>query len=356
MLIAFVFFGWGCSAKPAENPSEAGETTAGMVSQNTPGGAAASGGMPTSTKPSTAMQGGTEAAASSGGQAVETTPAPTGEVLAFRDLEYTPPEGGDPEMSKLDLFRVDDDVVRPLVLLVHGGSWASGDKAGFSDKIAPWWLEQGYVAAPVNFRLASKRRETPVVKPGDMAKDIAAALAWLMSKADEYKIAKDKVVLLGYSSGAHLVALLGTDERYLQNAGVDEENIAASISLDVHAYDVPYALSLMVGSVVEQNIPIIEHLFGATREEQLEASPIHYLDGWAARQLIISVDKDPEEEGTHGYIVSKTAQRYVEALRAAGHQAKTIHDSSETHASLVLGFGDAGDKATQAILQLIQSL
>ena len=39
---------------------------------------------------------------------------------------------------------------------------------------------------------------------------------------------------------------------------------------------------------------------------------------------------------------SKTAQRYIEALRAAGHDAETVHDSSETHSSLVMGFGDAG--------------
>ena len=98
-----------------------------------------------------------------------------------------------------------------------------------------------------------------VVKPADMAKDIAAALAWLMAHADEYKIQKQGG-LAGVFIGGHLVALLGTDERYLRDAGVDEKKIAASISLDVHAYDVPYALSLMVGSVVEQNIPTIDTL------------------------------------------------------------------------------------------------
>ena len=45
-----------------------------------------------------------------------------------------------------------------------------------------------------------------MVKPNDQVADIASALAWLMDHADEYKIARDRIVLLGYSSGAHLVA------------------------------------------------------------------------------------------------------------------------------------------------------
>ena len=284
------------------------------------------------------------------------SPAPTGEVVAYRDLGYAPPPGVESDLATLDVFRVDDGQVRPLVLLVHGGSWASGDKAGFEENIVPWWLEQGYVAAPVNFRLASKFNEAPVVKPADQARDIAAALAWIMTQAETYKIATEDVVLLGYSSGAHLVALLASDETYLQQAGLSETQVSASISLDVHAYDVPYALTLMVGSVVESNIPVIKHLFGSTETEQLQSSPIAFVDGWAARTLLISVDEDVNDETTHGYIVSKAAQRYVTALTEAGHQAETFHDSTETHASLVGGFGAPGDAVTEVVKTFIGSL
>lgn len=283
-------------------------------------------------------------------------PATTGETLRLKDLAYTPPPGVESELATLDLYRVDDDRVRPLVLMIHGGSWASGDKAGFEERFVPWWLEQGYVAAAVNFRLASTRGQTPVVKPADQVRDIAAALAWLSSNADTYQIATEGVVLLGYSSGAHLAALLGTDERFLQGAGLREAQVDASISLDIHVYDVPYALSLMVGSVVEQNMPIIRHLFGDTEAEQLEGSPISYLDGWAASALIVSVDEDPEVEGTHGYIVSNAAARYVAALEEAGHSADRIHDRTETHSSLVMGFGEPGDQVTQKIQEFLATL
>ena len=44
---------------------------------------------------------------------------------------------------------------------------------------------------------------------------------------------------------------------------------------------------------------------------------------------MVSVDADPEEEGTHGYIVSQAAQRYITALREAGHQAETLAISKQ---------------------------
>ena len=203
--------------------------------------------------------------------------------MAFKNLAYTPPPGVTSDLATLDLYRVDDGVERPLVLLVHGGSWISGDKAGFEAKIVPWCLERGYAAAAVNFRLASKPADAPpFVKPADQVRDIAAALAWLMDQAETYTLASDGIVLMGYSSGAHLVALLGTDEAYLEEVGLEPTSLAASISLDVHAYDVPYALELMVGSVVDANRGSIRFLFGQSEAEQLQSSPIHFVDGWAA--------------------------------------------------------------------------
>lgn len=273
-----------------------------------------------------------------------------------RELAYSPPHDGDTSLNTLDLFDPGGIAPRPLVLLVHGGSWVGGDKAGFEGDVVPWWLARGYIAAPVNFRLATGISQGHEVKPRDQARDIASALGWLLSNANSYHIDASRVILLGYSSGAHLVALLGTDERLLREADVDPSSILASISLDVHVYDVPYALSLMEGSVVEQNIPLIEHLFGATEAEQLEASPIHYVDDWAARSLIISVDASVDEVGSHGYIVAQCANRYVDALRAAGHPSETLHDASETHASLVMGFGQPGDLTTQAIQELLDDL
>lgn len=272
------------------------------------------------------------------------------------DLAYPAPEGADDALATLDLYRLDDDEVRPLALLVHGGSWVGGDKANFDQAapdFIPWWIDRGYVVAAVNFRLASPMGQELEVGPKDQARDIAHALAWLH---EQEGIASQGTVAVGFSSGAHLVALLGADGSYLEEPGLAQTQLAATVSLDVHAYDVPYALDLMVGSVVEQNIPLIEHLFGATEEEQLSASPIHFVEGQVAPAMLVSVEPSPDEEGSHGWIVSKASEHYAEALRAEGHLVETLHDSDETHDSLAMGFGAEGDQATEAVGAFLDAL
>ena len=275
------------------------------------------------------------------------------------DLAYVPPNGVNDGLATLDLYRVDDDQQRPLVLLVHGGSWVSGDKSNFhatAPDFIPWWIERGYVVAAVNFRLASPLGQALEVGPRDQARDIAHALAWLNEQGEERGIAPEGTVAVGYSSGAHLVALLGADGSYLEEAGLPETHLAATVSLDVHAYDVPYALDLMVGSQVEQNIPLIEHLFGETTTDQLSASPIQFTQGWVAPALFVSVEPSPEEIGTHGFIVNKAAENYAAALQAEGHTVTTLHDSDETHASLATGFGADDDLVTQTVGAFLEDL
>lgn len=294
-------------------------------------------------------------------QGVETALDPTAaSVLALKELSYALPTGRDTTMAKLDLYRLDDGHPRPLVLLVHGGSWMGGDKSNFAEAapaFIPWWLERGYTVAAVNFRLATRPGSSSEVGPKDQVSDIAHALAWLLADAEAHSIdPQGEVVAVGYSSGAHLVALLGADGRYLEAADLAETRLQATVSLDVHAYDVPFALSLMPGSVVEANIPLIEHLFGESEQEQLAASPIHYLDGYVAPAMLVSVQPSPSERGTHGYIVAEAAKRYSSALRSRGHTVKTFHDSNETHGSLAIGFGEDGDAVTAAVAAFLDAL
>ncbi len=274
------------------------------------------------------------------------------DVVADRDLVYPLPSGGNAASSTLDVYYRPDGGPKRLVLLVHGGSWVSGDKENFdiaAPDLIPWWVERDYVVVAVNFRLASPPGGPLEVGPMDQAMDIANALRWIEDHAADYGITEAGAVLLGFSSGAHLVALLGADGQYLETAGLGEEYVAATISLDVHAYDVPYALGLMPGSVVEANIPLIEHLFGDTEAEQLEASPIGYVDGFVADALLITAEPSPQEVGSHGYIASSVTERYAAALQLAGQMAVTHHWNDETHSALVLDFGAEGDAPTVAV-------
>lgn len=122
----------------------------------------------------------------------------------------------------------------PLVLYVHGGGWKRGSKDSATGRAKPvHYPEQGYAFASINYRLV------PAATVEQQAVDVASALAAVLAKGDALGIDRTKVVLMGHSAGAHLVALVGTDERYLRGAGLSFADVDGVIPNDGAAYDVP---------------------------------------------------------------------------------------------------------------------
>ena len=253
---------------------------------------------------------------------------------------------GPDSQHRLDVYHRPDGGPKQWVLLVHGGSWVSGDKGNFDTaarELIPWWLDRDYAVAAVNFRLASRQGQPLTVSPRDQAEDLALAVDWLQEHADDHGVTEPGVVAFGFSSGAHLVALLGADPNLAPEA------VSATISFDVHAYDVPYALQLMEGSVVERNIPAIEHLFGPTEASQLDGSPSHHAGPHTPPALLVSAEPSPTEIGSHGYVASTASEAYASTLVGHGVRAEAVHYDGETHNSLVMDFGTAGDQPTEAV-------
>lgn len=119
----------------------------------------------------------------------------------------------------------------PLIVFVHGGGWKRGSKDNATGRFKPeHYPTQGYVFASINYRLV------PAATVEQQAADVASAVKGLLARPD---IDPRRVVLMGHSAGAHLVALVGTDERYLKGVGLSLANISGVIPIDGAAYDVP---------------------------------------------------------------------------------------------------------------------
>lgn len=122
----------------------------------------------------------------------------------------------------------------PLIVFVHGGGWKRGSKDNASGSWkAPHYTGEHYAYAAINYRLVPKNTVE------DEASDVAHALKALLDHAAQFGIDRRRVVLMGHSAGAHLVALVGTDERYLKSAGLSFRDVAGVIPIDGAAYDVP---------------------------------------------------------------------------------------------------------------------
>ncbi|HEX4848555.1 MAG TPA: alpha/beta hydrolase [Novosphingobium sp.] len=126
----------------------------------------------------------------------------------------------------------------PLVIFVHGGGWKRGSKDNASGPWkAPHYTGLGYAYASINYRLV------PDATVEQQGADVAAAVRYLIDNAARLGFDSTRIVLMGHSAGAHLVALVGTDESYLKGAGLSFAAIDGVIPIDGAAYDVPRQMS-----------------------------------------------------------------------------------------------------------------
>jgi pectinesterase len=93
----------------------------------------------------------------------------------------------------------------PVVLIVHGGGWMAGDKlTDIVPVFAPF--ATNFTWFTINYRLAPTNRWPACYE------DVQTAIRWVKAHAAEYKGDPNRIALLGYSAGGHLVTLAGTCE------------------------------------------------------------------------------------------------------------------------------------------------
>jgi len=234
--------------------------------------------------------------------------------------------GTDP-LQQLDFWAAKDKAKpAPIVIFVHGGGWKRGDKRNATGAAkVTHFLEQGYAVASVNYRLV------PAAKVEDQAADVASAFAWLRSNATKLNIDPTRMVLMGHSAGAHLVALVGTDPRYARAAGFALSDIRGVIPLDGAAYDV--AAQLADGGKFMQDT--YAQAFGSDPARQKSLSPTLHAEGPNAPAfLILHVDRDD-------------GKRQSEALGAALRKAGTPAQVTRIAGRGLIGHAEVNRKLGQ---------
>lgn len=109
---------------------------------------------------------------------------------------------GESRSLALDLYAPERESAAPLVVLIHGGGWQSGDRTHVGDTLR--LVDRGYAVASVSYRLTGAATFPAQIR------DCRAAVRWLRAHADEYGLDSDRVAAWGWSAGGHLAALLGT--------------------------------------------------------------------------------------------------------------------------------------------------
>ncbi len=95
------------------------------------------------------------------------------------------------------------NATKAVVVLVHGGGWKKGDRSGEHTKAA-WFSSRGYIALCPEYRLSGEATFPAAIH------DLKDAIRWTRSHAPRWGANPDNIVLMGFSAGAHLVALAAT--------------------------------------------------------------------------------------------------------------------------------------------------
>jgi arylformamidase len=193
----------------------------------------------------------------------------------------------------------------PLVVFIHGGGWRRGDKANATGAAKiDHFTGRGFAFATLNYRLV------PEARVEEQAQDVADAVTRLARDARMLGIDNSRIVLIGHSAGAHLAALVGTDPRYLQKAGLGLERIRGVVLLDGAAYDVP--AQRREGAQVMQKV--YAQVFGDDPARQRALSPTFQARAPNAPAfLLLHVQRDDGR---------RQAEALAVALRAGGTRAQ----------------------------------
>lgn len=212
---------------------------------------------------------------------------------------------GSDSLQGLDLWVPEGAKNAPLVLFVHGGGWKRGSKNNAMGRALPGhMLEQGYAFASIDYRLVPRNTVE------EQASDVAAALAHLLKQADSLGIDRRRVVLTGHSAGAHLVALVGTDERYLKRVGLSFADIDGVMPNDGAAYDV----TAQIADAGPMMLDTYKQAFGSDPARQQALSPIAQAGAPNAPAFLLLHVQRPDAVAQ--------SKALAEALTRAGSQAE----------------------------------
>jgi acetyl esterase/lipase len=201
--------------------------------------------------------------------------------------------GSDPA-QRFDVYRPVRPVHAPILVLVHGGGWRNGDKrhAALVENKVPHWVGLGYIVVSTNYRLLP-------VPVDQQAEDVALAVDTVRAKAATWGGDPERVVLMGHSAGAHLVALLNA------RAGKPQP-WRGVVALDSGAFDVE---ALMKG----RHMPLFDDAFGSDPTVWRSLSPYAQLTQ-AGRPLLAVCSSQRQDP-------CPDAQRYADKARQLGGQA-----------------------------------
>jgi len=246
---------------------------------------------------------------------------------------------GSDARQRFDVYLPERADRAPIIVMVHGGAWVIGNKSlpqVVDNKLARW-LPRGAIVVSVGYRLvplAGARDVTPL----DQADDIARAIAKVQALAPGWGGDPQRLVLMGHSAGAHLVALVSASPSFARRAGALPWR--GTVVLDSAGLN-------LVGVMRLPHPRFYDRAFGADPALWRAASPLETLVPGAALMLVICSTQRADASCLQ-------SQRFVAQALASGVRASVLEqDLSHGEINGKLGLPGA---YTDAVEQFFESI
>lgn len=269
-------------------------------------------------------------------------PAASGNFIAHKNLVYD--RIAEREMH-LDLYQPTTEAgLRPVVLLVHGGGWRSGDRSHWVP-MAQALAEAGFVGVTVEYRLSRE-----ALYPAGQ-NDLLSAIRWLREHSETFSIDPNKIAILGASAGAHMATLAGvsghtdtlTSQKKLDDSGSFSSRVQAIINVDgvveitspeVRSFeDKPGKISYMalwLGGRYHE-LPALWH----------EASPLAYVSAATPPTLFINSAQPRFHAGRDPYVAELARHNTyyeIHTLPDSPHSFWLFHPWYDTTRDILIAF------------------
>lgn len=253
---------------------------------------------------------------------------------------------------KLDIYQPDNDEInRPAIMFIHGGSFRIGDKQWNSYlELVHYFAARGFVTLSINYRVESDYGTIPndiditvdqfneftvdvknqIKAMYPATRDAKAALRWLYANAEQYGINPDYISVAGGSAGAYISVALGvTDaDSFTSEMTQSQDSTLTSTHLDQPS-----------------KVQAIIDFWGG--EDTVELINIVYqTDHWDSTDAPISIIHGTEDTSVLYNEAEKLVERYqatgvpyeLHRLEGAGHSAWNFVHQGKTLPELGFDF------------------
>ena len=234
------------------------------------------------------------------------------------NIVYAHTPNTDSRLQSLDIYAPNTPEPSPLMVWIHGGGWMASDKQKDVEHKARFFTQLGYLFVSVNYRLS------PKVQHPAHTQDAAQSIHWLHQNAADYGGDPHKMALMGHSSGGHIVALLGSNARFLLQAGLDPKIIRGVLVIDGVGFNVQSRMSHQNRSFSR----MYAQAFGSNEADWIDASPILHVGDftYTPPYLMLCADYRPQ--------APVAAQAFLEALHQANLLGEVITIPDKDHGSI----------------------